>query len=102
MPFQLKDRTVLITGGSRGLGAIIAAKFAAEGSNIAINYASSEDRAVALAAELKEKYGVRAEIYQADCGSMKEVQGLVEKVVKDFGGLDVIIGNAVGFGKYGR
>jgi NAD(P)-dependent dehydrogenase (short-subunit alcohol dehydrogenase family) len=95
MPYSLKLRTVLVTGGSRGLGAVICEKFAAEGANIAINYASSEAPALKLADELKKKFSVRTEVYQADAGSMSEVEDLVKTVVKDFGGIDVIIGNAV-------
>jgi NAD(P)-dependent dehydrogenase (short-subunit alcohol dehydrogenase family) len=95
MPYSLKSRTVLITGGSRGLGAVISARFAAEGANIAINYSSSEEPALKLAAELKEKYSVKAEVYKADAGSMAQVEELVKTVVKDFGGVDVIVGNAV-------
>lgn len=77
MSYSLKDRNVLITGGSRyvspnhhgntesnitnrGLGALIAQKFASEGSNIAINYVSSKDAAEKLASELQSQFNVKA------------------------------------------
>jgi NAD(P)-dependent dehydrogenase (short-subunit alcohol dehydrogenase family) len=48
-----------------GLGAVIARRFAAEGSNVAINYASSEDPAQKLAEELRSEFKVKAEVYKA-------------------------------------
>ncbi|KAM5493115.1 hypothetical protein MaudMau93_001209 [Microsporum audouinii] len=60
MPYSLKGRNVLITGGSRGLGAMIAEKFAAEGSNIAINYCASAERAKELATKIEADHKVKA------------------------------------------
>ncbi|GME33020.1 Short-chain dehydrogenase/reductase SDR [Neofusicoccum parvum] len=65
MPYDLKGRNVLITGGSRGLGAVLAHTFAAEGCNIAINFQSSEAVARELANEVEEKYSVKATIIKA-------------------------------------
>ncbi|KAL1623696.1 hypothetical protein SLS56_008145 [Neofusicoccum ribis] len=65
MPYDLKGRNVLITGGSRGLGAVLARTFAAEGCNIAINFQSSEAVARELANEVEEKYSVKATIIKA-------------------------------------
>jgi NAD(P)-dependent dehydrogenase (short-subunit alcohol dehydrogenase family) len=45
MPYSLKNRNVLVTGGSRGLGALICEKFAQEGANVMVNYVSAEERA---------------------------------------------------------
>lgn len=76
MSYSLKDRNVLVTGGSRyisllvipttkltllnrGLGALVAQRFASEGSNIAINYASSKDAAEKLASEIQSQFGVK-------------------------------------------
>jgi NAD(P)-dependent dehydrogenase (short-subunit alcohol dehydrogenase family) len=97
MPFTLKNRTVLITGGSRGLGAVISAKFAAEGCNLAINYAASEEPAQALATRLRAEHGVRVIVLRADCGVVAECEGLVRATIEEFGGLHVIVGNAVSF-----
>ena len=85
MPYSLKGRNVLVTGGSRyahihtyldrsrilktaltfdrGLGALICERFAAEGCNIAINYLSSEDKAKEVAAKV-EKHSVKSVIIQ--------------------------------------
>ncbi|KAI9678118.1 MAG: hypothetical protein M1817_006062 [Caeruleum heppii] len=64
MPYSLKDRNVLITGGSRGLGALVAEKFASEGCNIAINYVSSKERAEQTAQKIQKSYGAKVTIIQ--------------------------------------
>ena len=63
MPYSLKGRNILVTGGSRGLGALICEKFAEEGANIMVNYISAADRAKQVQ-ETCEKHGVKAFITQ--------------------------------------
>lgn len=63
MPYSLKGRYVLVTGGSRGLGALVCEKFAEEGANIMINYVSSEDSAKEVQKKC-EKHGVKTAITQ--------------------------------------
>ncbi|KAI5845444.1 hypothetical protein BZA05DRAFT_476604 [Tricharina praecox] len=92
--YDLKSRNILITGGSRGLGAVTAERFAREGANVVINYVSSSAAAEALAAELAAKYGVKAVAIQADMAIEKECHGLVVATLAALGGLDVIISNA--------
>ncbi|KAJ9642512.1 hypothetical protein H2201_007909 [Coniosporium apollinis] len=94
MPYNLNGRNVLITGGSRGLGAVIAQKFAAEGCNIAINFASRAELANELATQLKTTYNVMTVVIQGDAGSMKDCERMVETTINTFGGIDVVIGNA--------
>lgn len=94
MPYSLKGRNVLITGGSRGLGAEIARAFAAEGSNIAINYANNASAAQTLASELESKHGVKTATLKADAGSTSEVTALVKSAAEALGGLDIAIANA--------
>lgn len=93
MSAQLKGRTALVTGGSRGIGAAIARRLAAEGASVAIAYSASGDRAAALVTELV-KSGARAEAFKADQGKPAEVRELVRAVVKSFGGLDILVNNA--------
>lgn len=59
MPYSLKGRNALVTGGSRGLGALISEKLAQEGANVMVNYVSAEDRAKEVV-EKCESYGVKA------------------------------------------
>lgn len=78
----------------RGLGAVIARKFASEGSNIAINYANSEAPAQTLSQELQTKYNVKTTIIKADAGSTSEVATCVQSAIDSLGGLDIVIANA--------
>ncbi|EKV08373.1 Short chain dehydrogenase, putative [Penicillium digitatum] len=94
MPYSLSGRNVLITGGSRGLGALSAEKFASQGSNIAINYLSSKEIAERLASEIAIKYGVKAVAIQGDAGVKDDCINAVKTTVEKLGGLDVIISNA--------
>ncbi|KIX05059.1 uncharacterized protein Z518_05931 [Rhinocladiella mackenziei CBS 650.93] len=86
MPYTLKGRNVLITGGSRGLGALLCEKFAAEGSNIVVNYVSSKDSADQVAEKCKG-LGVKA---VADIGVVEDSIRLVKEAVQQLGGLDII------------
>lgn len=63
MPYSLKGRKVLVTAGSRGLGAVICEKFADEGAHIMVNYVSREDKAQEVVARVKER-GVQAFMVQ--------------------------------------
>ncbi|KAI7521711.1 hypothetical protein KC343_g21923, partial [Hortaea werneckii] len=94
MPYKLQGRNVLITGGSRGLGAEIARKFAAEGSNVAINYANSEGPAQALAQELQQKHQVKTTVIKGDGGNLSDCARCVQQTIAAFNGLDIIVGNA--------
>ncbi|KAK0792708.1 hypothetical protein LTR75_011413 [Friedmanniomyces endolithicus] len=77
-----------------GLGAEICRKFAAEGCNIAINYANSEAPAQELAKELQQKYSVKTVVIKGDAGVLSQCAHCVQETIKAFGGLDGIIGNA--------
>lgn len=91
MPYQLKGRNVLVTGGSKGLGAVICQKFAEQGCNVAINYSADSEAADKLAEELKA-YGGKVFTIKADAGSMKDCARCVQETIKAFGGLDILIG----------
>ena len=95
MPYNLNGRKVLITGGSRGLGALVAEKFATEGCAIAINYVSNVERAKQTAAKLEKEWGVRAVLVQGDVGVMADCERTVKESREGLGGLDIIISNAV-------
>ncbi|KAJ4540578.1 hypothetical protein HRR83_007866 [Exophiala dermatitidis] len=94
MPYTLKGRNVLVTGGSRGLGALICEKFAAEGSNLVVNYVSRKDRADQVAEKCRKEFGVKVVVIQADIGVAEDSIRLVKETVQQLGGLDIIINNA--------
>ncbi|KAK5465194.1 hypothetical protein LTS15_001757 [Exophiala xenobiotica] len=103
MPYSLKGRNVLVTGGSRGLGAVICEKFAAEGSNVMINYVSSKDKAEEVAGKCKNDFGVKVAIVQGDVGVAVDCVRLVKESAQQLGGLDIIVNNAgwTRFAKFG-
>ncbi|MEM8509679.1 MAG: 3-oxoacyl-[acyl-carrier-protein] reductase [Bacteroidota bacterium] len=89
----LQDKNVLITGASRGIGKGIAQLFARHGANVAFTYSSSEGPALELEKEVTE-LGVKAKAYKSNAASFEEAQELVNAVLSDFGGLEVLINNA--------
>ena len=89
----LEGKTALVTGASRGIGRAIALRFAEEGANVAFTFLSSVEKGQALEAELTAK-GVKAKGYRSDASDYKAAEELVNAVIKDLGGLDVLINNA--------
>ncbi|PWY76226.1 NADP(+)-dependent dehydrogenase [Aspergillus heteromorphus CBS 117.55] len=92
--YSLRNRVALITGGSRGLGALVARKYAAEGCNVAINYASSKDAAEKLAAEIREQYKVKAITIQGDASQRIDCINAVNATIEQLGGVDIVVSNA--------
>lgn len=94
------NRAVLITGSSRGIGRATAEEFAKRGYDVVINYVNSEEKALALKAELEGKYGVRCASIRADLSKADEVQRLAKEALAAFGRIDVLVNNA-GIALYG-
>lgn len=90
---ELKGKVALVTGGSRGLGAVIAEALADEGADVAISYVASRDKAEAVVDKLKAK-GVRAFAFQSDQADLAAAKPLAEAVVARFGRLDILVNNA--------
>jgi 3-oxoacyl-[acyl-carrier protein] reductase len=90
---NLTNKTALVTGGSRGIGAGIAKRLAAEGANVAITYTKGADAAAAVVAAI-ERAGGKAIAIQADAVDAAAVAAAVEKTVAAFGRLDVLVNNA--------
>ena len=89
----LEGKTVIITGGSRGIGKGIAEVFAKNGANIAFTYSSSATSALELEKELNA-LGVQAKGYQSNAANFDEAESFVQAVLNDFGKIDVVINNA--------
>jgi 3-oxoacyl-[acyl-carrier protein] reductase len=93
MDMQLKDRVALVTGGTRDVGRQIALTLAAEGATVAINYRKSSSEAEAVVAEIRAQGG-KANAYQGDIADRASVQGMIDKIVADHGGLNIVVNNA--------
>lgn len=91
---MLKGKTALITGGARGIGAAITATLAAQGANVAVIYAGSQEKAEALCAQCAKDHGVQAQAYQCDVADFAAAKAVVAQVKKDFGTVDILVNNA--------
>ena len=90
---KLVNKVALVTGGSRGIGAAIAKRLAADGATVAITYAKDASAAAAVVKAI-EHDGGKAIAIRADAADVEAVKGAVEKTVATFGRLDVLVNNA--------
>lgn len=90
MEISLRGQVILVTGGSRGIGAGISRQLLESGASLALHYNRQEEDARALAADYKE----RCHLFQADLSQAESTVDLFEQVVDELGKLDVLVNNA--------
>jgi 3-oxoacyl-[acyl-carrier protein] reductase len=90
---MFKGKSVVVTGGSRGIGRSIALEFGKKGANVVINYVSSDIEAEKVAEEINN-LGGNAILVKGDVSSFEEGKKLIDEAVKVFGTIDILINNA--------
>jgi 3-oxoacyl-[acyl-carrier protein] reductase len=93
MELQLTDRVALVTGGTRDVGRQIALSLAAEGATVAVHYRSVTEEAESVVAEIGRQGG-KAKAYRADLADRAAVQEMIQAIVSDHGGLNIVVNNA--------
>lgn len=93
MGFNLKDKVVLITGGSRGIGLELAKAFASESAKVIIT-ATRKEKALEVAKSLETEYGIEALGLEQNVASSESCKNVIEEVINKFSKIDVLINNA--------
>jgi 3-oxoacyl-[acyl-carrier protein] reductase len=93
---KFKDKVVLITGSSRGVGKTLALAFAKEGANVVVNYINEKNQADEVAKQIKST-GQHALVVKADVTDHIQVEKMVQELIHEFGRIDILVNNAGSF-----
>ena len=91
--FDLTNKSVLLTGGSKGLGKAMAEGLASAGANLAL-VSRNQEEVITVASHLATTFGIKAEGYEYDVSDEQKVEDLIKCVNRDFGTIDILINNA--------
>ena len=92
MDLNLKDKIVVVTGGGRGIGESVCMAFAKEGSHVVVSNRSLENATIATEKILA--LGLKATPIKSDVSRPEEARELIQTVIQEFGGVDVLVNNA--------
>jgi len=90
---EIKGKSAIVTGGSRGIGRAIALELAKRGANVGINYVTNETKARKTLSDI-EKFDVKGILLKGDVSRIEEVKNFVKKFVDEFKRIDILINNA--------
>lgn len=96
--YNLKNKVVLISGGSRGIGKAIATKLAQNGANIALTYLGNKEKALSVCNEIK-LFTPKTKAFYCDVSNFEDTKNLIDSVMNEFGTIDILINNAGVTGK---
>jgi 7-alpha-hydroxysteroid dehydrogenase len=96
---NMKGKTLVITGATKGIGKATAERFAQNGVNVALTYNSNKEAAESFAKELEETYGVKARAYPLDILDTDQFKPLFEAIDEDFDRVDFFVSNAMIYGR---
>jgi len=88
------NKVVLVTGSSRGIGKATIIEFASRGYDVVINYVDNHAEAKKTEDEIKSKYNVKTLIIETDVSDEEQVDSMIEKIIVEFGKIDVVVNNA--------
>ena len=91
--FDLTNKSVLLTGGSKGLGKAMAEGLASAGANLAL-VSRNQEEVITVASHLATTFGIKAKGYEYDISNEQKVEDLIKRVNRDFGTIDILINNA--------
>lgn len=94
MKESYKEKVVIVTGSSRGIGAATIRYFASKNYNVVINYLNSEEEAMKLKDEVESKYNIKALVIKADIKDEEQVKLLINETYKQFDHIDCLVNNA--------
>ena len=90
----MKNKVVLVTGSSRGIGKATIIEFASKGYNVVINYIESEAEANELKEYVESNFNIKALVIEADVSNENAVINMINSIIKEFGRIDVLVNNA--------